>query len=176
MEYTLVKPDASFIAEDDSVQVFFPNFMPEVLKSKFQRGQRKLTTAAMLRLTLIDIADKYDPTFEVYRQFAPVNYEGLPFNSDEEYSQIIVRIIKEIRPNIIDAAIMQQIREAPRGTKLIYFVAEDLIHTKAFMDAKIPMKASQNTKSPQGKKNKGYNRIIQNNTALLPQNEEIENG
>jgi hypothetical protein len=177
MQYKIIQPSNTSSLPKNAAVVYFPHFMEDIARSKPQRANRHLTTQAMLRLTLIDLAEKYDPSFEVYREFKAANYEGLLFKSEEEYSTIIVDILKRCRPNIIEAAIKQQLARLPKSTQLVYYIAEDLSFSHVLRDLGISMFVDDTVKSSQSTKNKRYNRDNPiNNTAVEPQNEEIDNG
>jgi hypothetical protein len=133
MKYIRVDAAPTELLDTETV-VRLPNFMKEIELSKFQRGNRKVTTANMIRTTLIEIANKYDPTFEIYREFNASLYDGLAFDGDFGYSALILKIIAAVRPGIIDASLHRDIAEIAKQQQfeIIYFEAPDYKYSGAF--------------------------------------------
>jgi hypothetical protein len=107
-----------------------PNFMEEVEKTKGRRGVEKLTTVNALRDTFMAITDKYDNKLNPYKM--PLQkYRGRAFQDDKEYSDIILKIIKDNDYDLIDKAVDTLVKQRSTDVDKIYYVSPDLEGTKA---------------------------------------------
>jgi len=106
----------------------YPSFIEEIRDSKLRVANDdkvKLTKNNMLRNALVLISMRYTvepgiPVFNAYH--IPLgDYEGLPYKTEHDLSQILVRIMEKHASKGIDAAILSKLNTRPTGTKLIYF-------------------------------------------------------
>jgi hypothetical protein len=68
------------------------------------------------------IAEKYDPNNMTAYSVKSHKYEGLAFNSDEEFDAIIVGALKQDYPDIFPKYLEYKIRNRPRNTERIVYV------------------------------------------------------
>ena len=114
-----------------------PDFMEQVLANVNKAPKHKQTAVNHLREVLSSIAEKYDHDMNPSR-INLTNYRGLPFDTNEDMSTIIVKILKDGYPQIFSKCLEHQLNNRPMGTKLVYYVG-DLSTTKPFFDAGLDM-------------------------------------
>ncbi len=115
------------------VVINFPNFMEQIELNARKAPRHKQTAVNHLREILNSIAEKYDHDMNPMG-IKLVNYLGLPFQTNEDISKLMVRILKNEYPAIFDKALAYEIAKRPMNTKLVYFVG-DFTQTKAFYEA-----------------------------------------
>lgn len=118
--------------KDDECVIYKPDFMDFIRNAKKRRGVSKLTTISNLRDIFMLITDKYDHTVNPY-QMKLNKYQGLPYENDHDLSSIILKIIKDLDLDLINAAVDHEIKNRKPNTELIYYVSDDLVGTSAFI-------------------------------------------
>lgn len=123
MKYFLVD-EAPEQPEKNEMVIYKPTFIEQIAQSKLRRGVKNLTTVNALRDALMLITDKYDNTINPYR-LTLNEYEGLPFENDEDLSGIILQIINDNNLPLVSKAIEHYIKNRPTTVDTIYFVSDD---------------------------------------------------
>ena len=114
-----------------------PNFMEQVVANVNKAPKHKQTAINNLREVLGSIAEKYYKEMNVFK-IKLLNYQGLSFNTNEDISAIIVRILTNEYPQVFSKCLEYQIKSRPMATKLIYYVG-NVVDTKPFFDAGLDM-------------------------------------
>jgi hypothetical protein len=114
-----------------------PDFMDQVVANIKKAPKYKQTAINHLREVLSSIAEKYDQEMNVFK-VRLLNYQGLAFNTNEDISAIVVKILRNEYPIIFDRYLAYQLKNRPMNTKLVYFVG-DLNSSKPFYDAGLDM-------------------------------------
>ena len=99
-----------------------PTFLVEIKESTRLPGTvRKVTRNNDLRNALTYIGMKYMPgVYNSYR--VPVSkYEGIEYADVEDFSKILMKIIKIHSPELIEAYLESAIKSRPLDVELIYF-------------------------------------------------------
>jgi hypothetical protein len=109
-----------------------PNFMEEVVANKGKRPNTGLTGPAYIRSICGMVGERYDNTLTAWN-IRPHLYDGRPFKTDQDMSEIIVDLLKTQHPSVFEGYINHKIRTRPIGTKVIYYVG-DFTTTKPFFD------------------------------------------
>jgi hypothetical protein len=107
--------------EKGEVVINQPNFMEQIVANQKKAPRNGLTAVNHIREVLQSISIKYDPELNAMRIKLP-NYVGLPFKGNEEFSAIMVRILKTEYPQIFEKVLDHELKNRPLGTKLIYYV------------------------------------------------------
>lgn len=132
LKYTVVQQAPSELPKGTMV-IRQPDFLDEIRKVAKFRGTSTVTTINYLRAIITEIAKKYAPLMNIYRDINLSLYRGLAYNTDEEVSAIMVNIIKTQKPELFDLAVQYQVNNRPQAIKLIYFIAPDYTMTGSFM-------------------------------------------
>jgi len=135
-KFVIVK-QAPAVLERGEVVINQPNFLEQVVANVKKAPKHRQTAVNHLREVLMSIAEKYDQEMDVLK-INLSNYRGLPFNTNEDLSDILVRILKTGYPKIFDKCLEHQLKNRPMSTKLVYYVGE-LNTTKPFYDAGLDM-------------------------------------
>jgi hypothetical protein len=135
-KFVIVK-QAPRVLERGEIVINQPDFMDQVVANIKKAPKHKQTAINHLREVLNSIAEKYDQDMNVFK-IRLLNYQGLTFNTNEDMSAIVVRILKNEYPQIFDKCLDHQLKNRPMSTKLIYYVGE-LNTTKPFYDAGLDM-------------------------------------
>jgi hypothetical protein len=106
----------------------YPDFLEEIRDSKLRVAKgntTKLTKNNMLRNALVLISmrmtlDVGIPSFNAFK-IPLVNYEGLPYKTEKDISDLLVRIIEKHVPHVIDIAITRSVNARPQNTQMILF-------------------------------------------------------
>ena len=144
MHYVLVSSAPEKLAQNEMV-IHKPNFLEEVKQTKGKRGVNKLTSITSIRDILSLLASKYDNELNPYRVNL-VKYENLPYSTDEDFSNIILRVIKDNNLNLIDKAVEQQIKNRKPSVDTVYYVSDDIAGTSVLISFGFHMKDGKNTK------------------------------
>lgn len=107
-----------------------PTFLEQIRQNARKAPRIKQTAINHLREIVNSIAAKYDPDMNVM-QLKMFNYEGLPYDSDEDLSAIVVRLLRNEYPAIFDKYLDHQIKARPMNTKLVYYTG-DFVTTGPF--------------------------------------------
>jgi len=122
-QVVFVKELPTTLAKDE-IAVSAPNFVEQVRASKRKASGKQLTSQIYLNQVVTLVRNKYDNDGELYEQTMRIAYSkfvGLPFKSDEDVSDIVVRILATYCPTMLDRAVEWNIKNRPAGTKTIYF-------------------------------------------------------
>lgn len=132
MNYLLVDKAPETLKANELV-IVKPTFLEEIGKSKLRRGVAKLTTVNALRDALMLITDKYDNTVNPYK-FNLHAYEGLTYDTDEDLSVIILKILAANNADLLTKAVDFQLKNRNKGVDTVYYVSDDLEGSSAFLD------------------------------------------
>jgi len=119
--------------EKNEYVVKYPDFMEEIERGNRKKGVSNLTTVNHLRSIFMEIGFSYDPTFNAYTDIPFNVYEGIKFETDKDLSDIILKIIKERRPDLIEKALEANIRKRSYKIDLIYYISQDLYNSGVFI-------------------------------------------
>lgn len=131
MQYSLVDEAPEKLKENEMV-ILRPTFIEQISKSKLRRGVTKLTTANALRDALMLITDLYDNTVNPYRINLSA-YEGLPYENDNDLSNIIIKILNDQNVDLLTKAIDFQLKGRNLKVDTVYYVSSDLEGSSAFL-------------------------------------------
>jgi len=131
MQYQLVDKAPEKL-KDNELVLFKPNFIEQIAKSKLRRGTKKLTTANALRDALMIITDIYDNTVNPYRINLSA-YEGLAYETDEDLSVIILKILNDQGIDLVTKALDVQLKARDLKVDTVFYVSDDLTGATAFL-------------------------------------------
>lgn len=123
MNYFLVD-EAPETLEKNEMVIPKPDFKDQIQASKLRRGVKKLTTVNALRDALMLITDKYDNTINPYR-LTLINYEGLPFETDDDLAGIVLQIIADNNLDLVPKAVDYYLKNRPKTVDTVYYVGDD---------------------------------------------------
>lgn len=110
------KPEGTYV-------VTMPDFITEIRSAAHRANDRKrLTASGHLRTIAQNIANAYDPEFNVLATLIVRTFEGREYDSDESLSKIVIELLERDYPVIFEKYLDKKIKDRPFGTKLIYFV------------------------------------------------------
>lgn len=131
MQYQLVDKAPKELKKNELV-LFKPDFIEQIAKSKLRRGTKKLTTANALRDALMLITDIYDNTVNPYRINLSA-YEGIAYETDQDLSVIIMKILDDQGVDLVTKALDKQLRERNSDITSIFYVSDDLTGAATFI-------------------------------------------
>lgn len=144
MYYILVSSEPEKLSSNEMV-IHKPNFLEEIIATKGKRGVDKITSITSIRDMISLLAGKYDNDVNPYRVNL-VKYENLPYSTDQDFSEIMLRIIKENDLKFIEKAIEQKVKTRKASVDTVYYVSEDLIGTSVLISYGFHMKDGKNSK------------------------------
>ena len=106
--------------EKGEIVITPPTFLAQIQENARKAPRKQLTAINHLREILNSIATKYDTEMNVMK-FRLVNYEGLPYANNEDLSVVILRILKEQYPQVLEKYLEKEIQSRPLGTQLVYY-------------------------------------------------------
>lgn len=103
-----------------------PSFLREINLHKAKKPRNGLTGSHYIRMVMDSIAQAYDPEGMTAYSVKAHKYEGLKFETDEEFNDIIVRALKEDCPSVFPKYLDVKIRTRPAGIEKIIYVNSDI--------------------------------------------------
>jgi hypothetical protein len=100
-----------------------PNLLQEVQNCWNHRPANGLTGMNWLRQIANEIT-KWDKLFNPYRHTVPTDYQGIPFSTPEEVADIVLKMVVDRYPQIVDNWIEHCIKTKPTFIKLIWFTGD----------------------------------------------------
>jgi len=100
-----------------------PTFLDQIRENAKKAPRVKQTAINHLREVINAIGVKFDPELNVFK-FKLVNYEGLPYKDEIEFSKILNRILRTEYPQIFEKYLEYQLKNRPMGTKLVYYIGD----------------------------------------------------
>ena len=143
MDYILVDKAPEKVKDNEMVLVK-PTFLEQIAKSKLRRGKSQLTTVNALRDALMLITDVYDNTINPYRINLSA-YEGLAYETDEDLSKIVLKILTDSGNDFITKAVDFHLKKRDSKVNTVYYVSNDLEGTGAFLANGFNLKKTKNT-------------------------------
>jgi len=119
----VVVNEAPQTLEKGEIVINQADFSEQIVANQKKAPRKKQTGLNHLREVLNSIGVKYDPDMNVFK-IRLVNYEGLPYADEAEFSAIVTRILKNEYPVIFDKVLEYQLKNRPMNTKLIYYVGD----------------------------------------------------
>lgn len=100
-----------------------PDFLEQIRACAHKAAKKNLTGINHLRDILNAIQQKYETDVGIFK--VPLSqYEGLPFNNENELSKIIIRLLKKENPAVFGKVLEYNIKNRPHGSKVIYYVGD----------------------------------------------------
>ena len=109
--------------EKGEIVIAQPDFLDQIRANAKKAPKHNQTGINHLREVVNSIGDKYDKEMNVYK-IRMLNYEGLPFKTEQDLSVIVNRILKNEYPVIFDKYLEHEIINRPLNTKLVYYVGD----------------------------------------------------
>lgn len=103
-----------------------PSFLEQIALHRAKKPRNGLTGSHYIRIVVDSIAQAYDPENMTAYSVKAHNYEGLKFNSDEEFNDIIVRALAIDCPSVFPKYLEARVRNRPAGTTLVYYVDSNI--------------------------------------------------
>lgn len=122
MSKFLVVQEAPEKIQEGEYLIDKPSFLDEIRLHSTKKPKNGLTGNFYIRAVVDSIAQKYDPNSMTAYSIKSHKYEGLPFNSDEEFDSIIVNALKQDYPEVFPKYLEYKIRNRPRKTERIIYV------------------------------------------------------
>jgi hypothetical protein len=119
-KYVMVNEAPVDLRRDEYV-VKMPDFMQEIEENAKKAPRSNNVGINHLRTVVGTIGMKYDPTLTAWN-IQPFNYEARPYANWQEFSAMVLELLKEQHPSAIHGYIDAMIKARPHGTKLVYFV------------------------------------------------------
>src|SRR5665213_2568055 len=98
--------------EKGEIVIGQPDFMDQIVANIKKAPKHKRTAINHLREVLTSIAEKYDQEMNVFK-IRLLNYEGITFNTNEDFSVILVRLLKNECPKVFDKVLDFQLKNRP---------------------------------------------------------------
>lgn len=119
-KFVMVKTAPTALRKGETV-LESPDFLEQIRACAHKAAKKNLTGLNHLRDILNAIQQKYEADLNIFK--IPLSqYEGLPFDNEEELSKIIIRLLKSECPIVFEKVLEYNIKNRPHGTKLIYYV------------------------------------------------------
>lgn len=114
-----------------------PDFLEQIRANAHKAAKKNLTGLNHLRDILNAIQQKYETDLNIFK--VPLSqFEGLAFTTENDLSNIVIRMLKMHRPEIFEKVLEYNIKNRPHGTKVVYYVG-DLHDTTPFFRHGIDM-------------------------------------
>jgi len=108
-----------------------PNFIEDVKLFNHKKPRNNIATINYLRSLVAKIGTKYyGDTFDTFK-VSVSKYKGISIETDDQTQDLLVQMISEKYPDLLDRYVEKQIIDRPPGTQLIYFLGS-LQNTSAF--------------------------------------------
>lgn len=121
-KFVMVKTVPSTLRKGEIV-LESPDFLEQIRACAHKAAKKNITGINHLRDILNAIQQKYETDLGIFK--VPLSqYEGLPFNNENDLSRIIVRLLKKERPLIFEKVLEYNIKNRPHGSKVIYYVGD----------------------------------------------------
>lgn len=130
--------------KNNEMVVTKPNFLKEIEATAGKRGVNKVATIRNLRDTLMLITGKYDETINPYH-LKLQRYDNLVYKDNQEYADIILRVIKDNNLNLVDKAVEKQLLTRSPMVDTVYYVSPDIEGSAAFISLGFSMKNTKKT-------------------------------
>jgi hypothetical protein len=150
MHYILVS-EAPDTLKSNEIVIKKPTFLEEVIATKQKRGVDKIATIRSIRDMIASLAGKYDNTVNPFRVNL-TKYDNTPYSSDEEFADIVMRVITENNLSFVEKSIEQQIKSRKQNVDTVYYVSDDLNGTSVLIRFGFNMKDSKNNKNSSSSK------------------------
>jgi hypothetical protein len=144
MHYILVGEAPENLKSNEMV-IHKPTFLEEVIATRQKRGVDKIASIRSIRDMVAILAAKYDNTLNPFRVNL-TKYDNLPYSTDKEFADLIMRVIVENNLSFVEKAIEQQIQTRRTGIDTIYYVSDDLSGTSTLIRFGFNMKDGKNSK------------------------------
>lgn len=133
-KFIIVKEAPETLRKGEAV-VRMPDFMDEVLEVSRKNSSVTLTGVNVLRGVLAAIGNRYDNSYNPFAVPAS-NYVGIAINSPADLSAVVIKMIEDHTPSLIDSYLTYMIKNRPLYTKVIYFIGPaekgKLFHLEGF--------------------------------------------
>ena len=106
-----------------------PNFLSEIEQHRSKGPKNGLTAPFHLRMILDSISQNYDPENMTAYSIKVHLYEGRPFSSDQELSDILVEAIKDGYPSMFTKYLDKKIKTRPKNINMVYYVESKIPFT-----------------------------------------------
>jgi len=130
MKYIRVD-EAPLSLKNNELVLVKPDFMEEIVATRGRRGVVKTASIRAIRDVLMAITEKYDKTINPYH-LKLQHYENLMYDGDRGFSDLILKIIKELKLPLIERAIEFNLKNRKTSVDTVYYVSQDLEDTAAF--------------------------------------------
>jgi hypothetical protein len=107
---------------DNDLVISEPDFLEEIESCERFRGSFSKTTVNYLRSIASEFGNKYDKTFNPYRNIIPSDFQGIPFKTSTEVSKIIRDMFINSYPQIFKSYLESKIRNRPFNCEHIIVV------------------------------------------------------
>lgn len=119
-KFVMVKTAPATLRKGEMV-IGSPDFLEQIRACTHKASKKNITGINHLRDILNAIQQRYETDLNLFK--IPLSqYEGLPFNNENELSNIIIRLLKSERPVVFEKVLEYNIKNRPFGSKLIYYV------------------------------------------------------
>lgn len=119
-KYVRIENIPENLSKEESV-IYFPNFIEEVRSSRLRRPQSGTFGTHFTRAMAEEIAQRFDPDFDVFKNIKTHVLNDVPFSSDEDIARKMFGLFADQYPKIFDSYIDYKVRNLPFGTKVVYF-------------------------------------------------------
>jgi hypothetical protein len=149
MHYILVSEAPDSVKSNELI-IEKPTFLQEVVATRQKRGVDKIATIRSIRDMIASLAEKYDSTVNPFRVNL-TKYENIPYASDKEFADLIMRIVVENNLPFVEKAIESQVKNRKPNVDTIYYVSNDLNGTSVLIRFGFNMKDGKGAKKTSNK-------------------------
>jgi len=144
MHYILVSEEPESLKSNEMI-IKKPTFIEEVAATRQKRGVAKVASIRSIRDMIATLAAKYDDTLNPFRVNL-TKYDNTPYSSDEEFADLIMRVVIENNLLFVEKAIEHQIKNRKPNVDTVYYVSNDLNGTSVLIRFGFNMKDGKNSK------------------------------
>ena len=138
MVYVLVAEAPEELKSNEMV-VHKPTFIDEIKATRGRRGVDGITSITSIRDILSLLSEKYDNTLNAYH-LKLQKYENLPYKTDSDFSDILLRIVKDNRLSLVEKVIESKLKTRKPSVDTVYYVSNTLDGSSAFISLGFRMK------------------------------------
>lgn len=103
-----------------------PSFVPQIHLHASKKPRNGLTGSHYIRMVMDSIAQAYDPEGMTAYSVKAHKYEGLKFETDEDFNEIIVKALTEDCPSVFPKYLEVKVRARPTGTTTVIYVDSNI--------------------------------------------------
>jgi len=123
------------IKSENDLVISEPDFLEEIKSCERFKGSFSHTTVNYLRSIASEFGNKYDKSFNPYRNIVPTDFQGVPVKTHEDVSKIVRQMFTATYPQIFKSYLESKIRNRPFNCEHVIVVGFNANLVDSVMDS-----------------------------------------